>query len=316
MERQPTDEDGLWDEALDLAIRLQGDPRNPVTLDLIQRWRHRSPAHEAAWREVTEIHHLSGQALAAQARPAQPRFSRRMMVAGGASAMAAGLAVLAAPTVLLHARADHMTGTAELRTLLLPDGSEATLGPDSALRLGFTPAVRSVELMAGMAYFRVKPDPARPFGVTTGSLTARALGTAYEVRSEAEALTVAVTEGRVAVSLADAAAGSTHELGAGDWLAFDPSTARTLRGRREIGQLATWRDRLILADGDTIANVVDRIAHWKTGQVLIADPSFGRQRVSGVFDLTKPLEALEAVVAPHGGKVRTLSPYLTVVTRF
>jgi transmembrane sensor len=33
-----------------------------------------------------------------------------------------------------------------------------------------------------------------------------------------------------------------------------------------------------------------------------------------VFDLNQPIAALEAVVEPYGGKVRQISPWLTVIS--
>ncbi len=189
-----------------------------------------------------------------------------------------------------------------------------TLGPDSAIRLGFTAGRRDIELLAGMGFFDVIPDPARPFRVTAEKLEATAFGTAFEVSSDASCLTVSVDHGLVGVEVPDAP--PQDRLGASEWLTFDEGTARIERGRKEPNQIAAWRNNLIFAERETIASLIARIARWRPGRVIMADPSFGAERVSGVFDLTKPMAALEAVVTPYGGTVRTLSPYLTVISRF
>jgi transmembrane sensor len=60
--------------------------------------------------------------------------------------------------------------------------------------------------------------------------------------------------------------------------------------------------------------VVAQIARWHRGRVLIADPGLAAAPVSGLFDLNDPDAALEAVVKPYGGKVRHISPWLTVLS--
>ncbi len=63
MTDETSHDDKLFEEALDLIIRVQGDPSNPVARELVQRWRARSAEHEAAWAEVAEIHGMAGQVL-------------------------------------------------------------------------------------------------------------------------------------------------------------------------------------------------------------------------------------------------------------
>ncbi|ATQ70639.1 MULTISPECIES: FecR family protein [Methylosinus] len=316
MERSSHQDDRLWDEALDLVIRLQNDPLNPVTLDMIRGWRRRSPVHAAAWSEACEIHGLSGQVLAAR-REAEPAarglVSRRLLLAGGAAAAAVG--GLAAPQLLLRAKADHITEAGETRRVMLADGSAATLGPASAIRLAFTADARDVELLAGMAFFEIAPDARRPFRVASEQLAATALGTAFEMSNDAGRLSVCVDHGLVRIDLAEAATRSAR-LAAGDWLTFDAGRSAIESGRRESVQIAAWRDGWMFANDETVSALVARISRWRPGRILLADPYFGGERVSGAFDLRDPRAALEAVVSPFGGVVRMLTPYLTVISRF
>jgi len=314
----PQEDDRIWNEALDLIIRLQNDPENPITHRMIQGWLRRSPSHEAAWSELCELHNLSGQVLVA--RQSRSRLhavpvSRRAILMGGTAA-AAGLAIVAGPSFLQRARADHETGTGEIRAVTLPDGSTATLGPDSAIRLAFSSTSRTVELLSGAGFFEVVPDAARAFAVVSDQLTATALGTAFEVSNEAGRLAVSVDHGLVGVSLLNGSRRQEERLGASEWLSFNERTTAVETGRKDVSQIAAWRSRLIFADRETVSSLVALIARWQGGQIIIADPTFGNERVSGVYDVTEPLNALVAVVTPFGGRVRTLSPYLTIVTRF
>ncbi|MND61071.1 fec operon regulator FecR [compost metagenome] len=304
----------LFEEALDLVIRIQDDPDNPVAHDLVSRWRARSPEHETAWREAMEIYGMAGKVMQDQRRAVRPKMTRRSILTGGA----AGLAVVASgalfgPQLILQAQADYMTASAQLQDVSLSDGSKVTLGPDSAIRLTFDANARHVELLAGMAFFDVKPDPDRPFSVETGNLVATALGTAFDVSSDAGYLTVSVDHGLVAVR-PTGARDTLTPLGEGDWLTFNEGNHDFERGNRDASQIAAWRQGIIVAERDTIASVVARIARWQQGRVLLAQPGFGAQRISGVFDLKNPVSALEAVVEPYGGKVRQISPWLTVIS--
>jgi transmembrane sensor len=45
------DDETLFREAMDLVIRLQNDPYNEISHDLIRLWRQRGPAYERVWQE-------------------------------------------------------------------------------------------------------------------------------------------------------------------------------------------------------------------------------------------------------------------------
>ncbi len=309
------DGERLFEEALDLVIRLQDDPASPVARELVQRWRARSPAHEAAWAEVAEIHGMAGKILGDRTRAARSRrgVSRRRAILGGTVALAAvGAGALYGPALLLRARADRVTATAELRRMTLPDGSVVTLGPESALRLGFSATARRVELLAGMAFFEVVSDPARPFQTVLDELVASAQAAAFDVSRDAGYVTVAVDRG--VVEVAAPAPARRERLAAGEWLTLDESARTIVRGKRDAAQIGAWREGMIVAERETIDAVVARISRWQSGRVVMADPRFGHRRISGVFDVKDPVAALAAVVDPHGGKVRQLSPWLTVIS--
>jgi transmembrane sensor len=97
-------------------------------------------------------------------------------------------------------------------------------------------------------------------------------------------------------------------------MTFDTSSGIVDRGKREPGQVGMWRDRLLIADRETVTALVARIGRWIPGRIITADPYIGQQRVSGIFDLSNPLRALEAVVHPAGGRVRQISSFVTVIS--
>lgn len=312
------DQERLLDEAIDLIIRLQNDPNNLVAIELIRAWRARGSQYEKVWALVSKAHGASGKILNEKRRIERREslgLTRRNFMVGGFAVFGVGAAAYSfGPSMLLQAHADYMTGKGEIRRVNLPDGSIAMLGPDSAIALDFRRERRTIDLLAGMSFFEVVSDTSRPFSVISGTLSATALGTAFDVSNDAGVLTVSVDHGLVDVRTSDSALEMGVKLAEGQWITFDPSSGSIGRGQRERGQVASWRDNLIIAERETVSALVARIGRWIPGRIVIADPFIGDQRVSGVFDLTNPRLALQAAVHPAGARVRQVSSFVTVIS--
>ncbi|MEJ8472496.1 FecR family protein [Roseibium algae] len=317
---EQTDE-RLMDEAIDLAIRLQSDPENPVSLKVIQAWRARGPDNERVWQRVARIHGASGQILGEQRKAERhDGLSRRNFIVGAAVAFGVtGAGYFVVPGALVRARADHITGTAEILKVSLPDGSNVTLGPSSAIAFSFTPQRRQVELLAGMAFFDVGEETSRAFSVKASELEITAQSARFDVVSDADMRMVGVEHGVVEASGAEVAMGfhdGPVELGSGQWAMLDAGSGQVTRGTRDSSLIASWRNNLIVAERQPVSALVARVGHWMPGRIVMADPFISQQLVSGVFDLTDPIRALEAVVHPVGGQVRQISSFLTVISPF
>ncbi|NVP55414.1 FecR family protein [Mycoplana rhizolycopersici] len=318
MNDDATDEDRLFEEAVDILIRIKSDPDNPIALDIATRWLARGDQHRCIWEEALEIHGMTGKILTDKRRAERKQaftVSRRSLVVGGllgtGGLMTAGYSI---PGLLLKARADVVTSTAETRRVELADGSVATLGPDSAIAARIGPARRDIDLIQGMAFFEVAKDSTRPFAVRIEGMVVTALGTAFDVSDDVGHLNLSVGHGTVRADLPPTIGSPAMTLNAGDWLSLSTGDGVVSTGTRDIGQIGSWRDGMIIVERERIAAVVARIARWKRGRVVIADPGLGRQPVSGVYDVREPRLALEAVVQPYGGKVRELTPYLTIIS--
>lgn len=315
----------LFEEAFDLIIMLQAAGDKPQIRALITSWRARGPAHEAAWHEALNIHSLSGDLLQMASTPStapvraipatRPGFTRRQMIFGGGAVLAAGaVATLVGPSLLTQFRADAATGTAQLQRVRLEDGTEVALGPDSAIRYHFTPRERRLELLNGMAWIDVASDDARTFRAVAREVQVTTTDSAFDLSQDASLLSVALARGHADVLIAGNSEPVSPGLAAGDWLTLDRTSQLVEHGRRAAEQVGAWRDGTLVVDGETIASVVARIARWQPGKVVIASAELGAQRVSGVYNLSDPLSALQAAVQPRGGKVREFTPWLTVIS--
>ncbi|MFG1281122.1 FecR family protein [Xanthobacter autotrophicus] len=240
--------------------------------------------------------------------------SRRQVTLGLGALALLGAGTLAGPRLRLGWRADILTGVAEMRPVRLADGSLLSVGPDSAIAVALSHSERRITLFEGMVMCDVAKDATRPFVVATAGLTATALDTRVEVTRNGSLSATGVEEGQVRVAIDGQPADAP--LGAGDRLSVETETGKVRRGRDAPTRVAAWRQNLLIADQQEGGNVVAQIARWRKGRVLIADAGLASSPVSGLFDLSDTDAALEAVVKPYEGKVRHLSPWLTIVSRF
>lgn len=95
----------------------------------------------------------------------------------------------------------------EHKTLVLPDGSQATLNSDSYIRYPakFTGKTRMIEIN-GEVFLNVHPDSTQPFIVRTEQVDIKVLGTSFNVKAYTAdpLLTVSVRTGKVQVDMPEA----------------------------------------------------------------------------------------------------------------
>lgn len=303
--------DDLWNEAMALLLSWQSTPDDENTRNAVRTFCAQSPEHRAAWDEAKRVFLLTGAASAARG-PAKRGVTRRQAVAGLAGLVVAGTAAVEGPALWRWIAADRRTGTAEISRSQLPDGSWLTLGPDSAVDIAFTTSERRLRLVSGMAFCETAEE-ARPFICEAPGISISAKSAIFELRSIDGRKTVGVENGGVTVRATDRPAGG-ETLSAGDWLSLGPAQDQMQRGRRDPNEMAAWRRNQHIAEEEPVGSVVAEIARWKPGRVLIPETSLAAAPVSGLYDLSNPDAALAAVVAPYGGRVRTFSPWLTIIT--
>lgn len=313
------DHERASDEAAAWLIRLQEEPDDRTVRARFEAWRRAAPAHAAAWSEIAQTFDLIGDALPAidaapvavsPAKRLGRASPRRLFSVAAAVALAACVALVFLPGVMLRLEADHATATGEWRELRLTDGSVVDLAPRSAIEVAMAGDRRRVRLTAGQAFFQVTPDAARPFQVEARDVRATVLGTSFDVRLERGGAGVAVSEGRVRVDVG----ASSKVLQANDWLTAD-ATGRLRSGKAPDGEIGAWRQGQLVAHDRPIAEIVDELRPWFGGMIVVASEATGKRRVTGVYTLRDPLEALRAVGRAHDGiAVTHVLPWLLVVS--
>ena len=311
-EAMDTDDEALI-EATDLLLRVQAAPRDAGLRAEVEAWLRIAPAHQRAWDQVRSTWSMLGElpvAPTVQAAPRRPlprragQGRRRWTVA--ATAVAACLVAALAPSAALRLRSDVVTGVGERRAVTLADGSRMVLGPQSAVAFG--KQGRGVTLVAGQAWFEVEHDATRPFVVEAGAVRATDLGTAFEVRRQGEAVDIAVAHGLVGVS----GRGVEATLTPGDRIVVTPE--RSQKERLALDAIAPWRDGYLLVQDASIGAVVSELRRYQPGVVMVTDKTLAERRVTGLYALDQPEAALRALVAPSGGRVRSVTPYVHVLS--
>jgi len=290
--------------------------RARMAYDLIGR---KAPRHQEHWQTYAGTHGAerplppSGRHRPMSAHSRPPLRATRRRVAMGFALAACFVLVVAGllPGLLLRLEADVVTGTAEMRSLVLADGSRVQLGPESAVELAVGPETRGVRLLKGEAFFEVVPDTSRPFRVEAGDASVTVLGTAFEVRLDGADTLVAVQEGRVRLDGGPAVRSAAAILEAG-------ASARVrhgaiLRSAVKPDDVAPWRHGELVAIDRPAGEVVAELRRYYDGLIVVQSGAFAARRVSGIYDLEDPVSTLRGVAASHGASLHQISPWLLVI---
>ncbi len=334
MTGEPTD-DSVLAEAVDWRMRLDEAPDDPALRRSFEAWLAATAARRAAWADVEHlvrlekslgemdiqvleratVDHTDRDRGAVMLRQRTARGPSRLwrFTAAAAVAVAACLAVVFLPAIQLWIAADHRTGTAELRDILLEDGSTVSLDAGSAIAVHYGPERREVVLLKGRAFFRVVPGTDRPFVVPAGKVTVTVTGTAFDVSTSGAGVSVAVQSGTVQVTVAGGAEAPTV-LTRGEKADIDGGSRALALSTIAPEDVASWREGRLIVDRATLAAVVEELDRHFPGIVVLRDAGLAQRRVSGVFDLARPVEALQAIARTHDGTVSAITPYLLVVS--
>jgi len=279
------------------AVRewLAADAEHALLLDdlrLVKRVIADKPPHSstnAAWAKALKALEV--------AHPAQPRVSRRLLVAALAAA-AVVIGLIAGPGVggLLRRTPqwrEYATAAAQRMVIRLQDGTQVTIAPKSRVRYraDYGTAHRDLYLV-GEAYFQVAPDSQRPLRVHTAGSVTEDLGTAFVIRAYADqiATEVVVAEGRVALWRARpdtiaVEAPPALVLGARDLGQLRASGDATLRRGVDVDRQLAWTRGVLAFDGTPLREAVRTLGRWYDVEIRLddADSALAGRRFTATF---------------------------------
>ena len=303
-----------------LVERDAGFP--PGRASAFAAWCAADPRHEAAVLRTECALDLIGEMpairapltarLAEETKIVRPAFFR---VPGWSAGLAAALTLAAVVwwTFPSPAPATQHYATAPTRQqqVALVDGSVMNLNVSTDVQVALTPAARRVTLTAGEAHFAVAHDTARPFIVTAGGVSIRAVGTAFSVRLGEHGVEVLVTEGKVEITRDDAdstpapALPAAHPLlvaGERTLIARDttPADAQVERVSTDALQAAVrWHSQVMTFTNLPLRDAAALFNRRNTQQLILADADLGERKIGGTFAADQ-VEAFVRLLAQDG----------------
>ncbi|MBA5868514.1 MAG: DUF4880 domain-containing protein [Nitrospira sp. CR2.1] len=344
------EEDRISQEALHWLIVLHDRAEEREVREKFDAWIAQSESHRTAWIDAQRTWMLIGNTVpiytdrwvegppaSRQSGVLPPRTSlgeqpvddpsvrkaveagsraghRRRQAIVAACAVVALCLLVALPSVRLVWQADYRTGVGKTSPITLADGTLVHLGAESAMSVFYDGRMRRVTLLRGEAFFKVTPDPNRPFLVAVDEWTTTVRGTAFNVALEEHGASVTVEEGRVVVRARDDAASTEQALEPGDWVRMQRQRGIVASGHADTSQVGMWRDGRLIVKSRPVPEVIAQLRRYHKGLILVTDRRLDDRLVSGVYDLQHPLDALRAVVEPHSAVVRQVTPFLLVVS--
>ena len=171
-------------------------------------------------------------------------------------------------------------------------------------------------MLAGEVYVEVAPNQPRPFVVKAGSMTVTALGTAFIVKHVAKKdPVVTVTEHSVKVE-SEKSPQTQLILQEGQQVALLQKGEKLTSIKNVNGTLAkAWTRGKYVFQDKPFETVIAELNRYYDGKMIIRDNNLGKQLISGVLDLDKPLESLENLTLPLRAKTTKITPYVILINK-
>jgi transmembrane sensor len=286
--------DPIVQAAADWWVRLREADANGEAVEQWLAWTGQDARHLAAFERVSELaerlgglDQVSRQGLIrAFAHPAPASSRRWLPLAAAASVAAVALSgALYMGFVARSATAVYQSGLAQNREFSLPDGTKVALGAASELSVKYSNGERSVDVSHGEAYFEVVHADRRPFVVTVGDVTVRDIGTAFDIRRTGERVTVAVTQGRVAIADRRQASGPQHtlEATAGQRVSYDPASSSMVVDLEDAAQATAWRRHRLEFIDEPLGVVIANLNRYSGTPVHVADADLNALSYTGTI---------------------------------
>lgn len=320
-----TDKSSLRRAAANWYMQLQEEPENQALKARFKLWLAADPHHVQAWAAISQTiatlqqapperqHYVLPAAQAPQRAPAHIIKRRIWRLGAGVAGAIAACAVLAlfAPDVQLWFKADYYTGYSQTQNVYLADGSSVRLAPRTALAVNITSTTRTITLLRGEALFTVHHNSQVPFVVMAPYTKATDLGTVFDVLIEQGSTIVAVKEGSSRVEPLQLL-GHGNDLRAGNWVSV--AGEKVVSGTQSPDRIGVWADGVLVARNLSVADLIERLRPWSHQRIILLNKALAKKHVTGVYDLSNPLKALQLAVRPHNGQVNTMLPGMLLVT--
>lgn len=186
------------------------------------------------------------------------------------------------------------TETGQRATITLPDGTVVKLDSKTEISFQRLPNERQVKLAFGRAYFEVAKDPSKPFVVEAEGQTIRAIGTAFEVKIEADTVGVVLAEGKVRVEETGKPNLGT-DMTPGRQLTINPNRKWVLTNV-DVEKETGWIDGRLIFLHDPLSQAIVEVNRYSARKLTFKDEPIPDKLIVGSFpagDIESFIRALE-----------------------
>ena len=208
---------------------------------------------------------------------------------------------------------EYATTINDYKQVTLQDGSILELNASSHVEIDFTDQRRSIVLRRGEGHFQVAKDASRPFLVEAGSISVKAVGTAFNVRYGANEVQVLVTEGRVSLDASSkenlpsgeiSGAVLVPELVAGDQATISANSINLVPliskvDHQEYETLLAWKGPRLFFNATPLEEAVRQFNEYNEVQVYLHGEELNNLTIGGSF-LVEDVEAFVRLLAGDG----------------
>jgi len=190
---------------------------------------------------------------------------------------------LIVPAIWQPKSESYIAQLAEVREILLEDGSRVTLGGKSEIDVSFTDEARYITLKKGRAFFSVEKDNTRPFYVTAGKSVVKVVGTKFDVHLGEQRERISVLEGLVFVtSRQETSQDESHNLAAGDLLTVTKSLVQKSKAVQEAG---AWRTGRFIYESAPLIEVISDANRYYQGKIILENMRLNDLQVTTSFSV-------------------------------
>jgi transmembrane sensor len=236
------------------------------------------------------------------------RRVRTMLLRVAASVLFAGIAIAVVVSTRLNGAhpvpdsavlnsVSTQTARSENRFIQLPDGTQVWLNAASSLEFPeqFTGVERKVNL-TGEAFFDVKHADSVPFIITTGKVSTRVVGTAFNIKAypDQERVTVSVKRGKVNVSYSD---NRVAVLERGQQVSIETKTTQVKQKTIREEETSAWQEGNLLFDDETVGDILAYLEKVYDVTVQLDDVSQKNLHISTSFKRAEGIEKALMVIS-------------------
>jgi transmembrane sensor len=300
------DEGLTEEEALEFERWCQSDPRHAAAAKRL----------EGAWQALQALRDYHPEALR---HPDRDLLTRSRLRRLRFPRLAAGAAMLAAVLVFSfifwwprenpanQAPLSYSTGPGGYQRVELEDHSLLDLNANTRLQVAYSQEERRVRLLAGEATFSVAKNHRRPFLVEAGSVTVRAVGTAFNVRLAPSSVEILVTEGKVKIEhpTSPSTRSDPPTLAAGEKMVIPSSTRLETRpvvetvAPEQIHEKLIWRGPRLRFVETPLSQVVAEFNRHNKVQLELDGHELDQLQVDGSF-IAENAEAFVRLMEMNG----------------